>query len=88
MESEDIEHELVDDTKAKVKIVGKISTFRSSNSLTATSTKGKSFDVFIAEPLGVDTSLLGKTCIFQGLAQMQKEDKRLNVEVDAMIILD
>jgi len=88
METEDIEHELVDDTKAKVKIVGKINVYHSPTNIFAQSSKGKNFEVFISEPLGIDTSLIGKTCIFQGKAQMDRKREGLIVEADAMIILD
>jgi hypothetical protein len=70
MEARFIEHELVDDTKAKAKILGSIEKIEGSTILL----KSDSLNFFYAEledPLTFNDSLLQRRCILQGVAQME-----------------
>ncbi|MCX6180511.1 MAG: hypothetical protein NT150_01100 [Bacteroidetes bacterium] len=74
MELRYIEHELVDDTKAKAKILGSIEKIEGNTILL----KGDSLNFFYAvleEPLTFNDSLLHRHCILQGRAQMEDSTK-------------
>ncbi|MFM7023947.1 MAG: hypothetical protein ACKOXB_13330 [Flavobacteriales bacterium] len=70
LEAKFIEHELVDETKAKAKILGRIEKINGSTIIL----KSDSLHYFYAvleEPLTFNDSLLHQRCILQGLAQME-----------------
>lgn len=70
MEAQFIEHELVDGTRAKAKVLGSIEKIEGSTILL----KSDSLNFFYAEleePLLFGDSLLHRACILQGQAQMQ-----------------
>lgn len=70
MEARFIEHELVDNTKAKAKILGSIEKIEG-NTILLKSDSLNFFYAVLEDPLTFNDSLLHRSCILQGSAQME-----------------
>lgn len=86
---ESIIHELVDETKAKIKVEGRIKSITSGRKLVAESDQKQIFTAELDSPLQLNDTMVDKKCIFQGIGQMNEnnENRTLEVQVQSMIIL-